>query len=218
MRMFNLALALPAILYLGLLMMSNFSSAYPVATVIGTITNQPSTPLPDNLTLPDGQDFKFLLYGSGVQVYQCTANSTAGQPGSWTLVGPNAYLVNDVSSDSFDPSMEVAHHYFQATAVNGGRATWESLVQGDTSLVITKIIGQSDSPDGPENIPWLLTQTTSTQPGGQFSDITYVLRVNTQDGVAPSAESCGTDYPNTAKFNSTYTTEYWYFNVATITK
>ncbi|CAG8690389.1 18347_t:CDS:2, partial [Racocetra fulgida] len=68
--------------------------------------------------------------------------------------------------------------------------TWKSIILEDTSLVITKVTNSSASPDGPANIPWLQTQTTSTQGNGSFSNITFVLRINTKGGVAPSEDKC----------------------------
>ncbi|CAG8529177.1 13847_t:CDS:2, partial [Dentiscutata erythropus] len=73
---------------------------------------QPDTPIPANLTVPSGNCFKFLLYGCGVQIYQCVTN---GSSGSWSLVGPNAYLINDKKTEKFTPKYEVAHHYYQQT-------------------------------------------------------------------------------------------------------
>ncbi|CAG8750506.1 19784_t:CDS:2, partial [Dentiscutata erythropus] len=154
---------------------------------------QPDTPIPANLTVPSGNCFKILLYGRGVQIYQCV---TSGSSGSWSQVGPDAYLINNNKTENFTSKFEVAHHYFQQTPVNGGIITWQSLVKGDNSLVIAKKISQSPSPDGPENVPWLETQTTSNQGEGTFSNITYVLRINTKGGVAPPATQCGTTYSN----------------------
>ncbi|CAG8529159.1 13846_t:CDS:2 [Dentiscutata erythropus] len=162
---------------------------------------QPDTPIPANLTVPSGNCFKFLLYGCGVQIYQCITN---GNSGSWSQVGPDAYLINDKKTETFTPKYEVAHHYFQQTR----KITWQSLVKNDNSLVIAKLIAQSSSPDGSENIPWLKTQATSNQGKGAFDDISYVLRINTKGGVAPPAAQCGTTYSNGTLYRSDYDTEY----------
>ncbi|RIB06604.1 hypothetical protein C2G38_2216672 [Gigaspora rosea] len=176
---------------------------------IGTITEQPNTPIPVNITVPSGNCFEFLLYGSGVQIYQCVTNGSSTQ---WSLVGPDAYLINDIKSENFTPQYEAVHHYFQKTPVNDGKITWESIIYEDTSLVIAKLIAQSPSPDGSENIAWLKTQATSNQGKGAFENITYVLRINSKGGVAPPTAQCGTTYQNGTLISSDYTTEYWYFS------
>ncbi|CAG8655495.1 4535_t:CDS:2 [Cetraspora pellucida] len=174
--------------------------------------DEPNTELPANLTVPSGNCFQFLLYGSGVQQYQCLINNGTPQ---WSQVGPDAYLINDIKKESFTSKYEVAHHYFQPTPVNGGRITWQSIVKKDDSLVIAKIIASSPSPNGSGNVPWLQTQATSNQGNGRFSNITYVLRINTKGGVAPSVDQCGSTYQNSQTAAINYTTEYWYFSTCT---
>ncbi|CAG8847489.1 24790_t:CDS:2, partial [Racocetra persica] len=119
---------------------------------------QPATVIPANLTVPYGNNFQFLLYGAGVQQYQCINNGSSTP--QWSQVGPDAYLINDIKREPFNLKYEVAYHYFQPTPVNGGRITWQSIILEDTSLVITKLTNSSVSPDGPANIPWLLTKAT----------------------------------------------------------
>ena len=76
------------------------------------------------------------------------------------------------------------------TAVNGGRVTWKSIIHSDNSLVIAVVIAQSASPDGLRNIPWLLLKATSNQGTGAFTDVTFVVRVDTDGGVAPPIDDC----------------------------
>ncbi|RIB27297.1 hypothetical protein C2G38_27632 [Gigaspora rosea] len=187
-----------------------YKQRYPVVKKIGTVTEQPNTEIPANLTVPSGNWFKFLLYGCGDQIYQCV---TSGSSSQWSTVGPDAYLVNN-KRDPFTSKYEVGHHYWQKTPVNGGKITWQSIIKRDNSLVIAKLIAQSASPDGPQNIPWLITQSTSNQGEGAFEDITYVLRINPKGGVAPPASQCGTTYTNGTLYRSHYTTEYWFYNAS----
>src|SRR5438067_12657171 len=70
------------------------------------------------------------------------------------------------------------------TAVNGGRVTWKSIIHSDNSLVIAVVIAQSASPDGLRNIPWLLLKATSNQGTGAFTDVSFVVCVDTDGGVA----------------------------------
>ncbi|GBC04556.1 hypothetical protein RclHR1_05730012 [Rhizophagus clarus] len=153
--------------------------------------------LPTSLTPP--AKFKFLLYGSGVQIYQCNTTS----PKSWSFVGPKANLFVNPKKKP------IGDHFFQPTPVNGGRATWNSTLDCDHSSVITKTI-QTYSV-GTKDIPWLLTQTTKNKgdKGEAFSDVSYVVRINTKGGVSPSVDECKT---NGDLFKSYYTTQYWYFH------
>ncbi|CAG8837165.1 2913_t:CDS:2, partial [Gigaspora margarita] len=151
-----------------------YKQTYPVVKKIGTVTEQPNTEIPANLTVPSGNCFKFLLYGCGDQIYQCVISGNSHQ---WSAVNNKKV--------PFTSKYEVGHHYWQKTPVNGGRITWQSIVKGDNSLVIAKLIAQAASPDGPQNIPWLITKSTSNQGEEAFEDITYVLRINPKGGVAP---------------------------------
>jgi hypothetical protein len=63
------------------------------AKKIGTVTKQPDIDLPTALNIPDGNEFKFLLFASGVQTYKCTINSSGAK--TWPLVEPDADLINE---------------------------------------------------------------------------------------------------------------------------
>ena len=60
----------------------------------------------------------------------------------------------------------------------------------DNSFVATKGVIPIPSPDGPENIPWLMTQKSASSEFGVLSQINFVARTNTEDGVAPPNEWC----------------------------
>jgi len=196
------------LLFILLLSKSLFVDASPILDILDDhkgkcdITKNSKEPhggLPSAIT--PSANFKFLLYGSGAQIYRC--NTTTSQK-SWDFVGPQADLFTD-------PEHKVGKHFFQPTPVNGGRATWESVLNCDDSGVITKTI--TTYPVDSKNIPWLLTQTTGNIGGkGAFSDVKFVVRTNTKDGVAPPLSECGTKFHNNDLFKSDYSTEYWYFN------
>jgi hypothetical protein len=44
----------------------------------------PNINLPENITIPDGREFKFLLSAYGVQIYECFVNND-NTPNNWTL-------------------------------------------------------------------------------------------------------------------------------------
>ncbi|KAG9307544.1 hypothetical protein G9A89_023109 [Geosiphon pyriformis] len=170
--------------------------------------DQPALQLPIGLTPPLPNRFSFVLYAIGYQNYQCNVSSIPGDTGNWLYVSPTASLLNG----SFE-GREIGKHYFQpAPGLNGGRATWHGILTTDMSSVVTKIINQKPSPDGPQNIDWLLTQATFNRGNGIFSDITYVVRVDTKNGIAPPNNLCGTDIPNEGNLENFYSSQYWFYN------
>ncbi|GBC02937.1 hypothetical protein RclHR1_00490023 [Rhizophagus clarus] len=184
---------------------SSYDNNLPIVNVIGTITEQPNIKLPVNISIPNGHEFDFLLFASGVQIYKCFVNKDI--PNNWTLVMPDAYLVNDKRNQPFTP---VVHHHFIQEPINGGKVVWESIIKKDNSLVVAKDIAQNVSPNGPGNVLWLVLQVTHHEGKGRFSDITYVLRVLTLGGVEPADDKCGTLYPDGAIVKIPYQSEYWF--------
>ncbi|CAB4396633.1 uncharacterized protein OCT59_019555 [Rhizophagus irregularis] len=181
---------------------------FPIIDVIGTITEMPNIDFPKNITIPDHHKFDFLLSAYGVQIYKCFVNNHI--PNNWTLVTPDAFCINDKHTQTFTPEFEVVHHYFLPKLINGGRIVWKSIIKNDNSLIVAKVIAQNTSPDGPSNLPWLVSQVTHHEGEGRYSEVTYVLRVNTQGGVAPAAEQCGTFYPDGAIVKIPYNTDYFF--------
>ena len=123
--------------------------------------------VPAALAVPSGNKLAFKLRGSGVQNYECRAK--AGAPGGheWTLTGPEAALYD--RSDTL-----VGRHY--------AGPTWE---YGDDSKVTGKVLADAAAPTA-GSVSWLLLQGTPANRGGVLSGVTYIQRVNTDGGVAPS--------------------------------
>ena len=120
------------------------------------------SPLCDSVDVPLGNRVTFHAYALGLQIYRWNG-------ASWTFVEPVATLFADA-----DYHTKVAIHY--------GGPTWES--NGGSKVVATRLA--SCSPD-PAAIPWLLLQAASTDGPGIFSSVTYVQRINTVGGLAPTA-------------------------------
>ncbi|CAJ0755058.1 19822_t:CDS:2 [Entrophospora sp. SA101] len=178
------------------------------AHILKVLRKQPNINLPEGIKIPEGHVFKFLLYGAGVQKYQCATNETT-KAKFWAFVGPSAYLINDIKKEKFKKEYRVAYHFFQEKPVNGGRPTWKSIIESDKSLVITAVRSQAPSPDDPaKNVPWLVTQATHNEGPGAFSDVTYILRIATYGGIAPPASDCGTKYKEGQELSIYYTTQY----------
>ena len=114
-------------------------------------------PVPVAIQVPPGNRLIAAMDAQGVQVYQCTG-------GAWTFLEPVAQLG--------DPSPAVIH--FRGPS-------WESIRDG--SLVEAKTVASSPV-DGA--IPQLLLQATRTRGTGIFGDVTFVQRLDTVGGVAPT--------------------------------
>ena len=120
--------------------------------------------VPANLVVPDGNRLAFRLNAVGVQIYACQAN-TAGVLG-WAFQAPEADLFN-------------ARGRFAGKHYKG--PTWEGL---DGSTVVGSKLAAS--PVDATAIPWLLLQATSHTGDGRMSEVTFIQRLNTVGGLAPS--------------------------------
>jgi hypothetical protein len=97
------------------------------------------------------------------------ANSSDG-PDNLKLPRKNAELWNEAGQ-------KVGRHY--------AGPTWEG---NDGSKVLGEVVERANAPDA-DAIPWLLLKATSSEGAGAFSTVTYVQRLETVGGVAPT-EGC----------------------------
>ena len=145
---------------------------------------EPSLPSPlcDSLQVPDGNEVAFHAFATGVQIYKWTGTA-------WVFVAPAATLFADAGYNG-----QVGTHY--------AGPTWQSNSG-------SKVVGMrlaACSPD-PNSIPWLkLGAITSVGPG-IFAEVTFVQRVNTVGGKAPTVP--GTTVGQLA--NVPYTAEYVFY-------
>ena len=120
------------------------------------------------LTVEAGNKLAFHAHAEGVQIYRWTGTA-------WQFVGPEAFLFADTKDD--DGSGLIGIHY----ATPAGPA-WES-ASG------SKVIGQRI--DGvnvdPAAIDWLLLKAASSTGPGIFDGVTFIQRLNTTGGRAPTA-------------------------------
>lgn len=126
-----------------------------------------SAEIPAAIAVPSGSRLAATLKGSGVQNYECRAKVGAAGGYDWTFVGPEAALR--------DKGDAVVGRHFAGP-------TWE---YGDDSKVTGKVLADASAPVA-GNIPWLLLQGTASPHAGVFNGITYVQRINTVGGTAPS--------------------------------
>src|SRR5262245_14336749 len=115
-----------------------------------------------NLRVPNGHKVSFHVFADGVQIYRW--NGTA-----WVFVAPEALLFADGGGDGV-----VGTHY--------AGPSWES---NSGSKVVGAVIDRC-TPD-PADIPWLWLRAVSATGPGIFHRTTFIQRVNTVGGIAPSA-------------------------------
>jgi hypothetical protein len=119
--------------------------------------------VPPNLVPPAGQMLTADFAASGVQVYRCTT-------GTWTFVEPAANLLGRATQTG---GIQSAIHF--------RGPSWEST--GDGSLVEARVVATSPVPG---SIPQLLLQATMNRGDGIFGHVTYIQRLGTSGGAAPT--------------------------------
>ena len=125
--------------------------------------------VPAAVVPPAGHTLKMSLTGLGVQIYMCTAKADVF---TWTAVGPQANLLND------DGKL-VGTHFIGPT--------WQG--SDASSVVGQKAAGPTVDPTA---VPWLLLNAVShASEAGRFSEVTYIQRLSTVGGLAPT-DGCDT--------------------------
>jgi len=154
-----------------------------------TMTAQADDLQPTELTLcpalqvPEGNALKFHAFATGFQNYHWTGSI-------WAFDGPSATLFADPGHHG-----QVGIHY--------AGPTWQSnsgsLVQGAVQVRCAA---------DPTAIPWLRLQATTKHGPGVFDNVSYIQRVNTIGGLAPTT-------PGTAigdRASVPYTAEYFFYS------
>jgi hypothetical protein len=149
-------------------------------------------PVPANIQVPAGNKAFLEGHAVGTQNYICvpcpnpTTSMCPDVSGfAWILFTPEATLFND-------DEKQIITHFFSPNPFENGtiRATWQH--SRDTSTVWAMTIASSSDPNfvAPGAIPWLLLKVVGTEPGPTGGDrltrTTFVQRLNTSGGIAPS--------------------------------
>ena len=138
--------------------------------------------VPANIQVPAGNKVFLVGHAVGTQNYVCLPSGTGF---NFVLFTPQATLFSDHDK-------QVTTHYFSPNPFEGGtiRATWQH--SRDTSTVWGQTIQSSSDPNfvAPGAIPWLLLQRVGAKDGPSGGDTltatTFIQRLNTSGGVAPS--------------------------------
>ena len=121
--------------------------------------------VPDAVKAPAGHKVAMTLVGAGDLTYECKTNASGAM--EWTFAGPMATLTDTKTSK------EVGKYY--------GGPTWEAM---DGSKVTGK--QQAVAPSSAGNIPMQLVKAEPAMGKGMMEGVTYIQRVNTKGGVAPT--------------------------------
>jgi hypothetical protein len=136
----------------------------------------------DSLRVPAGNRLSVHAFARGVQVYQWNG-------ASWVFVEPQAVLYGDPWG-----IVRIGTHY--------AGPTWRGLLG---STVVGAV--QKRCTPTPDAIPWLLLGAVSSTGPGVFDETTFVQRVNTTGGLAPSTPGGAVG----AEARVPYTAEYFFY-------
>jgi hypothetical protein len=131
--------------------------------------------VPDAIKVPDGNKRIAVMPARGVQTYQCTA-------GAWTFLQPDAIL----------------RYHGRPQVLHTKGPVWTSVVDGSSVTAAA----QASSPV-PNAIPQLLLVSTGNRGPGLLSAVTYIQRLNTTGGLAPTGtctDGTTTSVPYTADY------------------
>lgn len=138
-----------------------------------------------HLQVEQGNKVAFHAFGAGVQIYRWSG-------ASWVFVAPEAVLYADAGDDG-------------VVGIHFGGPTWQS---NSGSRVVGTVIDRC-TPD-PTAIPWLLLKAASAEGPGIFHDVTFIQRLYTVGGNAPSVPG---DFPGQIA-RVPYTSDYFFYRKA----
>jgi len=174
-------------------------------------------PVPDNIQVPAGNKLFLVGHAAGTQNYICVPSGTSVK---FVLFTPQASLFDEegeqIITHYFSPNPEEVNTDPKVIGDHPIRATWEH--SQDSSRVWGRAYPENISNDSnyvePGAIPWLLVTAAGHQDGptggDRLSKTTFIQRLNTHGGVAPSAGCTAlSDLGNMAFVP--YTTDYYFY-------
>ena len=123
--------------------------------------------LPAAVQVPAGNKVAMETVGVGEITYQCNPKKDMADQFEWVFVGPDAKL-NDRGGK------QIGKYY-------GPPATWENM--DGSKLTATQV---AVAPGASGSIPLQLVKANPAMGSGAMNGVTYIQRVSTQGGVAPS--------------------------------
>lgn len=154
--------------------------------------------VPDAIKVQDDNRVSFHAYAEGVQIYVCRNTGTTEIPVyAWVFSRPEAVL--------YDAEGNVVglHHLITVPELNFTGPGWET--ESGSYVVGRRIAGVNVA----GTIPWLLLQAVTNSGPGVLNGTTYIQRVNTAGGVAPTT-GCDADHLG-QEASVPYTAEYYFY-------
>lgn len=166
--------------------------------------------VPTNLVVDEGHVPYLQSRAYGTQNYICLPSATGV---AWKLFGPQATLY------PMNAPVQIATHYLSPNPDEQGtpRATWQHAHDG--SAVWARAIQTSLDPNyvAAGAIAWLKLEVVGSADGSiggsQLANTTFIQRVNTEGGVAPST-GCSTPAQLGAISLVPYSTDYIFYRAA----
>lgn len=143
---------------------------------------QEPSAIPEALKPPNGETLALRAHGDGDQIYACEGSQ-------WVLRGPDARLSDDAGRNA------------------GSHFVGPSWQWADGSKITAMPVANA-TPD-PQSIPWLLLRVTAHQGDGALKNITFIQRIHTKGGKAPT-EPC-TAAREKATVKSHYSADYLFY-------
>lgn len=173
--------------------------------------NDTPPPVPANIAVPAGNALFLVGHAAGTQNYICLPS---GAGVAYTLFTPQADLYKNKVK-------QVTTHFFSPNPAEGGtiRPTW--LESQDSSMVWARVLPGNASADpayvAAGAVPWVLLTVVGTQDGpigdGTLAQTTFIQRLNTTGGVAPST-GCSSAADIGAQAFVPYTADYFFYRAA----
>ncbi|ALV33119.1 DUF3455 domain-containing protein [Streptomyces sp. CdTB01] len=139
------------------------------------------TPVPPELRVPDGNTRIAALEARGVQTYTCSN-------GAWTFLEPAATL------------WQRGDRQHRPVALHSKGPVWISTTDG--SAVNAAAVPGASVPRE-HAVPELLLKATATRGDGMFGSVSYIQRLDTEGGVAPT-EPCAQGAQIGVPYSATY--------------
>ena len=165
-----------------------FSSIATLVLLSGCATTMKTPEVPAAIAVPAGNKVVMSTLGIGELTYECRIKANTTDAFEWVLAGPEAMLYNS--------KKVVVGKYYKGP-------TWES---NDGSKVTGKQLAISPNPG---SIPLQLVQANPAMGNGVMTGVTYIQRLNTVAGLAPSAPCAASTLGTKEKVN--YQADYIFY-------